>query len=48
MAANGHYIEAFLATVFTPSGTRKGYRNANMRVIFPGVKKIEEVREYPF
>jgi hypothetical protein len=43
MTTKGPRIEAIFNTLFTPSGTRKGRKNANMRVIFSdgGLKKGE-------
>jgi len=42
MAAKGPGIGAFSATWFTPSYARKGCRNADMRIIFPGMSKKQD------
>jgi hypothetical protein len=34
MAINGPGIETVFATLFNPSGPRKGRQNANMKVVF--------------
>jgi hypothetical protein len=45
MATKGPRIDAVFATLFTPSGTRKGRKNANMRIFFSeGGSKNEVLR----